>query len=67
MPERSAPLADLAVSLVGPGGYVPPDVQRALLAVSTRPSLRGPVFGALRAGYRALYRARRVRSGSASP
>jgi glycosyltransferase involved in cell wall biosynthesis/GT2 family glycosyltransferase len=63
--ERAAALPDLAVSLVGPGGYVPPDVQRALLAVSTRPGLRRPVFGALRASYRALYRARRLRSGSA--
>ncbi len=65
-PERVAPLPDLAVSLVGPGGYVPVDVQQALLAVSTRPPLRGPVFAALRAGYRALYRARRLRSGSAA-
>jgi glycosyltransferase involved in cell wall biosynthesis/GT2 family glycosyltransferase len=65
--ERPTALPDLAVSLVGPGGFVPPDVQQALLAVSTRPPLRRPVFAALRAGYRALYRARRMRSdGSGS-
>ncbi len=37
---RAEPLTDLALSLVGAGGYVPPDVQQALLAVSTRPALR---------------------------
>jgi GT2 family glycosyltransferase/glycosyltransferase involved in cell wall biosynthesis len=56
---QRAPMTDLAVSLVGASGYIPPDVQQALLAVSTRPALRKPVFGALVAGYRALYRARR--------
>ena len=49
---RVEPLSDLAVSLVGSGGYVPPDVQQALLAVSTRPPLRRPVFGALVRAYR---------------
>jgi glycosyltransferase involved in cell wall biosynthesis/GT2 family glycosyltransferase len=57
---RVEPLSDLAVSLVGSGGYVPPDVQQALLAVSTRPALRRPVFGALVRVYRAMYRLRRV-------
>lgn len=55
-------LTDLALSLVGPRGWLPPDVQRALLAVSARAALRKPVFSALRAGYQALYRARRVRA-----
>jgi hypothetical protein len=49
---------DVANALVGPGGYLPPDVQRALLAISTRPALRAPVFAALRASYRALKRRR---------
>ena len=62
--EASDDISDLALSLVGPTGWLPPDVQRALLAVSTRAPLRGPVFAALRAGYRALYRARRLRPGS---
>ena len=51
-------LADVARALVGPGGRLPPDVQRALLAITTRPTLRGPTFAALRASYRALKRAR---------
>jgi GT2 family glycosyltransferase/glycosyltransferase involved in cell wall biosynthesis len=55
-------LPDLALALVGPGGWIPPDVQRALFAISTRPRLRGPVFGALVAGYRALHRTRRLGS-----
>jgi hypothetical protein len=50
--------SDVANALVGPGGHLPPDVQRALLAISTRPALRGPAFAALRASYRALKRAR---------
>jgi glycosyltransferase involved in cell wall biosynthesis/GT2 family glycosyltransferase len=52
---------DVANALVGPGGYLPPDVQRALLAISARPALRGPAFAALRASYRALKRARKRR------
>jgi GT2 family glycosyltransferase len=53
--------SDVANALVGPGGHLPPDVQRALLAISMRPALRGPAFAALRASYRALKRARRRR------
>ena len=53
--------SDIANALVGPGGHLPPDVQRALLAISMRPALRGPAFAALRASYRALRRARRRR------
>jgi GT2 family glycosyltransferase len=53
--------SDVANALVGPGGHLPPDVQRALLAISTRPALRGPTFAALRASYRALKRARNRR------
>jgi glycosyltransferase involved in cell wall biosynthesis len=41
--------------------HLPPDVRRALLAISTRPALRGPAFAALRASYRALRRGRRAR------
>jgi Glycosyl transferases group 1 len=60
-PEDALP--DTALALVGPSGYVPPDVQQALLAISTRETVRRPVFGALRVGYRAFYRARRAGSG----
>jgi glycosyltransferase involved in cell wall biosynthesis len=45
--------------LVGPDAYLPPDVQRALLALATRRQLRRPLFAALRTLYRVGYRARR--------
>jgi glycosyltransferase involved in cell wall biosynthesis len=48
---RAAPTSDVARALAS----LPPDVQRALLAISTRPALRGPVLAA----YRALRRGRR--------
>jgi glycosyltransferase involved in cell wall biosynthesis len=53
--------SDVANALVGPGGHLPPDVQRALLAISTRPALRKPAFAALRASYRVLKRGRNPR------
>jgi len=53
-------MPDLALSLVGPKCYVPPDVQQALLAVTARPALRRALFALLRGGYGALYRARRL-------
>ena len=40
---RSAP----ACSLIGPNGALPEDLQRALLALSARPALSRPLFGAL--------------------
>ena len=54
-------LSDVAMSLVGPGGYLPPEAQRALLAVAARPRLRRPAFAALDAAYRALRAAGRAR------
>jgi len=44
--------------LVGPDGYLPPEVMRALLAISTRRTLRIPAFSLLRGIYRTGYRAR---------
>jgi hypothetical protein len=58
--EPRESLTDLAMALVGPGGWLTPDDQQALLAVSARPALRRTVMGALRSGYRAMYRVRRV-------
>jgi glycosyltransferase involved in cell wall biosynthesis len=49
--------------LVGPDAYLPPDVQRALLAAATRPRLRRPLFGALRLLYRAGRRGRSAGDG----
>jgi glycosyltransferase involved in cell wall biosynthesis/GT2 family glycosyltransferase len=57
--EPREALSDLSMSLVGPGGWLSPDDQQALLAVSTRPALKRAVFTALRSGYRAMYRVRR--------
>jgi glycosyltransferase involved in cell wall biosynthesis len=48
-----------AVRLVGPGGALPRELERPLLALAMHPRLRAPVFGALRAGYRASSRLRR--------
>ena len=66
-PRRAEPreaLSDIAMSLVGPRGWLDPDDQLALLAVSTRPALKRGVFSVLRGGYRAMYRLRRAGSNS---
>lgn len=49
-------LTEDAARLVGPGGELPEDVQRPLLALATHPRIARPVFGALRFGYRASHR-----------
>jgi glycosyltransferase involved in cell wall biosynthesis len=50
-----------AVRLVGPDGALPRELERPLLALATESRLRGPVFGALRAGYELSHRLRRRR------
>ena len=52
-------MSDVALSLVGPGGQLPPEIQRALLGIAARPRLRRPAFAAIRAGYRAARRLKR--------
>jgi GT2 family glycosyltransferase/glycosyltransferase involved in cell wall biosynthesis len=52
-------LSDDALRLVGPEGAIPRDLQRPLLALATHPQVGTPVFGAIRAGYRLAYQARR--------
>ena len=54
-------LTEDAARLVGPGGELPPDVHRPLLALATHRRLAAPVFGALKLGYRASYEFRRRR------
>ena len=54
-------LTEDAARLMGPGGALPPDVERPLLALSTHPRLASPLFGALKLGYRAAFRLRRLR------
>ena len=56
-----SPLGEDAMRLVGPGGELPPDVHRPLLALATHPRIAAPVFGALKLGYRASNRVRRER------
>jgi hypothetical protein len=49
-------LSEDAARLVGPGGELPVDVQRPLLALATHPRIARPVWGALKLGYRASHR-----------
>jgi glycosyltransferase involved in cell wall biosynthesis len=65
--ERSAGLmrsglSEDAMRLVGPGGALPPDLERPMLALATHPRLGSPVFRAIKAGYRLGYRLRRSAS-----
>jgi glycosyltransferase involved in cell wall biosynthesis len=46
-------LTEDAARLVGPGGELPEDVQRPLLALATHPRIARPIWSALRLGYRA--------------
>jgi hypothetical protein len=52
-------LSEDALRLVGPGGVLPPELERPLLALASQHRLRRPVFAALRVGYRASLRRRR--------
>jgi glycosyltransferase involved in cell wall biosynthesis len=51
-------LTEDAARLVGPGGELPADVHRPLLALATHPRLAKPAYAALRLGYRASQRVR---------
>ena len=54
-----------ATRLVGPGGVLPTEVERPLLALATHPYLGEPMFRAMKFGYRASYRLRRAGRGDA--
>jgi glycosyltransferase involved in cell wall biosynthesis len=54
-------LTEDAARLVGPGGELPADVHRPLLALATHPRIARPVFAALKLGYRISYELRRRR------
>jgi GT2 family glycosyltransferase len=61
-PQRElAAWSEDAVRLVGPGGALPGEATRVLLALSTHPVLGVPVFRTLELGYRAYRRVRRSR------
>jgi glycosyltransferase involved in cell wall biosynthesis len=49
-----------ALELFGPGGVLPPDLERPLLALAHHRQVAAPVFGAVKAGYRAGSALRRL-------
>ena len=56
-----------ALNLVGPGGALPRDMQRPLLALATHTSIGGPVFATVRAGYRLGYALTRAARAARPP
>jgi glycosyltransferase involved in cell wall biosynthesis len=56
-------LSDVALRLVGAAGVLSPDLERPLLALAMHPHIGAPVFGAIKLGYRASYRLRRLGNG----
>jgi glycosyltransferase involved in cell wall biosynthesis len=57
-------LSEDALRLIGPDGALPPELERPLLAIATRPRLSRPVFGVLKAGYRVSKRRPRRRGSN---
>ena len=53
-------LSEDAVRLIGPSGALPSDLERPLLALATHPQIGDPMFRALKFGYRATFRLRRL-------
>jgi glycosyltransferase involved in cell wall biosynthesis len=51
-------LTEDAARLVGPGGELPADVHRPLLALATHPMLARPAYAVLKLGYRLFHRRR---------
>ncbi len=65
-PTRSSPppasppaVSEDGLRLVGPGGALPAELERPLLALATHRRIARPMFAALRAGYWASHRLRR--------
>jgi glycosyltransferase involved in cell wall biosynthesis len=58
----SGGLTEDAMRLVGPGGALPADVERPLLALATNPRFGKPVFAVLKSAYRAGFWLRRRHS-----
>jgi glycosyltransferase involved in cell wall biosynthesis len=52
-----------ALSLIGPNGTLPEDLQRAMLALSARPTLSRPLYGAAASVFRVARRIRRAPHG----
>ena len=60
----SGALSEDAMRLIGPGGALPSDIERPLLALATHPQIGEPMFRVIKFGYRASYRLRRLGRGS---
>jgi hypothetical protein len=60
----STALSEDSMRLIGPGGALPADLERPLLALATHPRIAAPLFGALRFGYRTGFKLRRWRNRS---
>lgn len=54
-------ISEDAMRLVGPGGSLPRDLERPLLALTMHPRVAGPVLGLIRTAYQASRRTRRGR------
>jgi GT2 family glycosyltransferase len=54
-------LSEDAMALIGPSGLLPSDVERPLLALATHPQIGKPMFRAIKLGYEASYKLRRLR------
>jgi hypothetical protein len=57
----TGPVSEDGMRLLGPGGALPEDLERPLLALATHPQFAAPMFGAIKLGYRASFRLRRAR------
>jgi GT2 family glycosyltransferase len=57
----SGGLSEDAMRLIGPGGAIPEDLERPLLALATHRQFSAPMFGAIKFGYQVSYRLRRRR------
>ncbi len=62
-PASSSPsqVSEDGLRLVGPGGALPAELERPLLALATHPQIARPVFSVLRAGYWASHQLRQRR------
>jgi len=60
-------LSEDAMRLLGPGGALPVEMERPLLALATHPQVSKPMFRAIKFGYKAGYVWRRRLLGGGSP
>ena len=58
--EGERTISEDGLRLLGPGGALPAELERPLLALATHPRLARPVFSAVKGGYRLSQRLRRT-------